>query len=269
MRVDTVNTANRRHPAGQRIILLGASNFTRAFPLAVASLARGFAGPLDILAALGHGRALGGWSRIPGRALPGIIDCGLWARLETPGEDRRPPLAAIADLGNDLVYGSAAGQVLGWLECCLERLSRQRSDIALLSLPVASLDRLTPGRFELLRKLLFPGFPVPWPLLKERVAELDAGMRRLGRNYGVRWVEAPADWYSVDPIHIRRRHQPQALAALFGGWRGFEPSAAPRPTWTETLALRRLRPAERIFFGYHQLTPQPALVRPELRISLY
>jgi hypothetical protein len=270
MRIESGIAMNPHRSAEQRIILIGASNLARAFPLAITSLTRGLAGPLEILAALGYGRSLGAWSRIPGRALPGIIECGLWSNLEIPGGDGPPPLAAIVDVGNDLVYGTEVARILGWLECCLERLRRQQSEIVLMSLPLGSLARLTPQRFELLRKVLFPGFPIHWPLLQERIAEFDDGMRLLGRQYGVHWVEAPADWYGFDPIHIRRQDRPRAWESVFAHWQGWAPSApAQCPAWTEALALRRLRPAERYFFGYHQLTPQPVLARPELRISLF
>lgn len=259
------------HPGNaRRIILVGASNLARAFPLAVHSLPRGLPGHLEIFAALGHGRSFGTWSRIPGRALPGIAGCGLWRALEESGTDGPRPLAAIADVGNDLMYGTDVARILGWLEFCLDRLSRRQAEIVLLSLPLASVAELTARRFELLRKVLFPGFPLAWPLLRERIADLDGGMRSLGRQYGVRWIEAPADWYGFDPIHIRRRDQPRAFGTVFAGWRDWNPSAGPEPPpWTRALALRRLKPAERYFLGIHQLTPQPAMAQSRLRVSLY
>lgn len=254
----------------RRIILIGASNLARAFPLAVHSLTRELGGNLEIFAALGYGRSLGSWSRIPGRALPGITGCGLWRALEESGGGGPYPLAAIADVGNDLMYGADVAQILGWLELCLDRLSRRRAEIVLMSLPLASVATLTERRFELLRRVLFPRFPITWPLLREQIAELDGGMRSLGRRYGVRWIEAPADWYGVDAIHIPRRNQPRVFGTLFAGWRDWNPSALPEhPPWTKALALRRLRPAERYVFGRHQLTPQPAMAQSRLRISLY
>lgn len=263
------------NPAAQmgnrrRIILIGASNLARSFPLAVYGLPRGFEENLEIFAALGLGRSLGTWSRIPGRALPGIVACGLWSALARAAPEGHRPLAAIADVGNDLVYGADVATILGWLEFCLERLHRQQAEIVLLSMPLASLATLTAHRFELLRRVLFPRFPIAWPLLRERIAELDGGMRSLGRHYGVHWIEAPADWYGFDPIHIRRRDQPRALGTVFAGWRDWNPQAAlAHPPWASALSLRLLRPAEGYFLGIHQLTPQPALEQSRMRISLY
>jgi hypothetical protein len=254
----------------RRVILLGASNLTRAFPLAVTSLPAGLPGPLDVLAALGHGRSFGLWSRVLGRTLPGIAECGLWRRLDECGTDGPPPLAAIMDVGNDLVYGAGVAQVLGWLDICLERLARRRSSIVLMSLPLGSLARLTPQRFELLRRVLFPAHPMSWPILQERICQLDERMRALGAHYGVRWIESSPAWYGFDRIHIRRRDQARVWRELFSNWPDWNPAApVAYPAWTESLGLRCLRPAECYLLGYHRMTPQPVLSRPGLRISVY
>jgi hypothetical protein len=259
-----------KSPPETQIVLIGASNLARAFPLVVTSLRRGLGGPLNISAAMGHGRSLGAWSRLPGRALPGVIQSDLWRNLDRLGPNGPHPLAAIVDVGNDLMYGAGVARLLGWLEFCLDRLRRRQGEVVLMSLPLESLAELTPRRFELLRKLLFPSHPIPWPLLQERISELDEGMRALGRWYGARWIESSGAWYGFDPIHIRRRDQPRAWQTLFSGWPEWN-RAAPvgYPSWPKSLGLRRLRPAERYLFGRRQITPQPVISHSECRVSLF
>ena len=257
-------------PPRRTIILLGASNLVRAFPKLPDLLRGGLGTPLDLVVAMGHGRAYGSWSRFAGRALPGILGCGLWQHLaERSGQT--PPLAVIADLGNDLVYGILAETLLDGLETLLRRLRHRGSNSVLMSLPMASLARLTPLRFELARRLLFPGHPAEWSGLQNEIARLDAGMRALHQRYRTGWVETPPDWYGWDPIHIRRCRQAEAWTRAFGQWQPWRdgPVAAPALRWRERLTLRCLRPAERIWLGQRQLTPQPVRNADDYRLYLY
>jgi len=256
----------------QTVTLLGASNLARAFPTVVHSLGLGLTGPLDIAVAMGHGRSYGTWSQLLGRALPGINECGLWPQLSANCRQglRMRPLAAIADLGNDLVYGVDAKTLLGWLDITLRRLDEVNSEVAMLSLPMDSLARLTPGRFEMARRLIFPGHPIRWPQLQREIQELDQGMRELAERYRVGWVDAPGDWYGIDPIHIRRAAEAEAWQTLFARWSAWRsPADVSRLGVLEKLKLRRLRPAERRLFGQQQLTPQPAHSAPDHIISLF
>ena len=77
----------------RRVVLLGASNLTRGISTVVATAQRVWGQPLEVLAALGHGRSYGIESRVLGRRLPGILNSGLWEAL-----DRSPASpTAVAD----------------------------------------------------------------------------------------------------------------------------------------------------------------------------
>ena len=104
-----------------RVVLLGASNLTRSFPQVVAT-ARALAGePIEVVAALGHGRSFGLRSRVLARSLPGIVGCGLWAALDgAPARART--LALVTDVGNDIVYGVGVETIREWVETCVSRL---------------------------------------------------------------------------------------------------------------------------------------------------
>lgn len=198
------------HPTpALRVVLLGASNLKMGFPAALARLRRGIESPVEVLAALGHGRSYGMWSRLLGiRQLPGIVDCGLWQDL-----DRRSPLPTLAiltDVGNDLLYGASAPQIAGWVGTCLERLAERGAETVLTLLPLASLEKVSPVRYHLVRSILFPGRrAASWDAMLDSVRELNERLRQLGLAHGARLVEPSPSWYGVDPIHVRRsmRHE--------------------------------------------------------------
>lgn len=196
-----------------RVVLLGASNLKRGFPQALSRL-RG-AGPVEVLAALGHGRSYGTWSSLAWvRRLPGIVQCGLWEELE-----QRPPLPTVAlvtDVGNDLLYGAPVPRIAGWVGTCLERLAGQRAELVVGLLPLASLEKVSPVRYHLVRQILFPGRrAAPWSAMLDRARELNERLRRLGLEHGARLVEPSPSWYGIDPIHVRRNMRSQAWNEMF------------------------------------------------------
>lgn len=189
-----------------RVVLLGASNLKIGFPRVLARLG----GPVEILAALGHGRSYGTWSRLAWvRLLPGIVQCGLWEELER--RPRLPTVGLVTDVGNDLLYGAPVPTIAGWVGTCLERLARQEAEIILGLLPLATLEKVSPVRYHLVRQILFPGRrAAPWSAVLDSARELNDRLRRLGLEHGARLVEPSPSWYGIDPIHVRRSMRSQA-----------------------------------------------------------
>ncbi len=197
-----------------RAVLLGASNLRIGFPSVMSRLRAGAGGPVEVLAALGHGRSYGTWSRLLWvRQLPGIRGCGLWTDL-----DRRPPLptlALITDVGNDLLYGVGVAEIAGWVEACLQRLQKREAEILLTLLPMSALEKVSAFRYHLVRTILFPGRrAVSWGAMLDRVRELNERLRRLGHAYGTRLAEPSPSWYGIDPIHVRRRMRETAWSQI-------------------------------------------------------
>jgi hypothetical protein len=193
-----------------RVVLLGASNLKKGFPKVLARLRGAAPGPVEVLAALGHGRSYGTWSRLAWvRLLPGIVHCGLWEELER--RPRLPTVALVTDVGNDLLYGAPVPAIAGWVGTCLERLARQETEIILGLLPLASLEKVSPVRYHLVRQILFPGRrAAPWSAMLDSARELNEWLRRLGLEHGARLVEPSPSWYGIDPIHVRRSMRSQA-----------------------------------------------------------
>jgi hypothetical protein len=251
----------------QRVILLGASNLTYGFPLIVESLHATF-GEVDLLAAHGHGRSYGNWSRVLGRSLPGIRACGLWEQLSVAGTAERPPLGLITDVGNDLLYGAEPEKILDWVDECAQRLRGVGAALTISGVPLESVKRMSAPRYHATRMCFFPGSGIGWPAMRRMIDELDAGLREIVARYEGAFVEPRREWYGVDPIHVSRRQRPGAWQQILSAWPGAE-VAIRRPTLVRASTLWRLRPHQRQMFGREQHVPQPALQQPGLSLRLY
>src|SRR5438105_2980806 len=97
----------------QRVVLLGASNLTQGLATILKIAQRQFAAPLEVYAALGHGRSLGQPTRVLGRELPGMLDCRLWSALERASP--LPTAVLLTDIGNDLLYETPLATIKSWL----------------------------------------------------------------------------------------------------------------------------------------------------------
>jgi hypothetical protein len=238
-----------------RAILLGASNLHAALPAVLDGVRRKAAGPAEVLAACGHGRSYGTWSRfLFVRGLPGIAGCGLWRALD--GRPSLRTLGLITDIGNDLVYGASVDEITNWVEACLDRLARHRAEIVLTLLPLGRLEKLSAWEVRLAASLLFPGRSAPWPGLLDRARELDARLRRMGHDHGARLVEPEAAWYGIDPIHFRRSVRGEIWNRTLSLWPA-DPGSLDRSAGRIRIPL--LGAEEFQLFGITRRTPQPAV----------
>jgi hypothetical protein len=237
--------------------LLGASNVSMGFPTILATARRLLGGPLEVLAAFGHGRSYGLRMGLLGHTLPGIMESGLWQALE-----RRPPAptaALLTDVDNALICGVGVSDVLTWVETCLDRLLVAGARVVVLPVPLCRLATLSPARFLFFRTLFFPGSRLPYATALGRASDLDRRLRALARARGALLAEQRPEWYGFDPIHIRRRCRPAAWREVLSRWTAPAPAparaaASPR----HSLRLRLLAPECRWVFGRERRAAQPA-----------
>ncbi len=242
-------------PPDARLVVLGASNVSlgqRALLRAVLSRRQA---PVELLLADGFGRSYGLTSSVAGRSLPAILQCGLWQALERR-EGRVEAL--VTDVGNDLLYGADVPAIAGWVAEALARLRARGATVVLAGLPLASLARLGPLRFGLLRRLFYPPSRLRFAQLRAQAPALDQALRTLAAQAGSAFVEPRPEWYGLDPVHVRPRGRQRAFEALLsplpGGRRG-----APLPALPSTARLLALPPERRWLFGRERLRQQPAL----------
>jgi lysophospholipase L1-like esterase len=238
----------------RRFVALGASNLTRGFSIVVEA-ARA-AGPVEIVAALGHGRSYGLASSYWLRRLPAILDSGLWADLDDRSQVETDAL--ICDVGNDILYGAAPDQILAWVEECLQRLTSARTRVRLAGLPIFNIAKLSPLTFMLFRSALVPSCRLPLRVVSERAEIVHEGLQRLAGAHGAQFVPLRPEWYGLDPVHVRLGRWRSAFLALLAKDTTTIASTR-RATLRESLHLYRARPERRWMIGREQRTPQPAL----------
>ncbi len=252
----------------RRVVFLGASNLTRSFGTALATAHSYCGGPLEVFAALGHGRSYGKASRVLWRELPGIRDCGLWQALA--GAPPAPTAAVVTDIGNDLLYGASAATIADWVGEALGRLAAHNARTTMTLLPLASVSRMREWQYQVARRCLFPNCRLGFAEILDRAKELDARLRAMAAAHNVATVELPAAWFGFDAIHLRRGAWRDAWSAILADWRD-DVRAAARPKFSlRKFALRTLKPAERRMFGASQRFAQPsATLRDGTTIALY
>lgn len=269
-----IELAHESTEAIRTVVLLGASNLRIGLRKVVQCIRERIPGPLHLNFACGHGRSYGLWSSIPFRALPGIIQSGLWEELSLPSSRSGPrTLALITDVGNDLLYGVEPPQILAWVAECVERLKQRDANLVVTLPPERRLQKLSNAGFLLTRTLLFSRSTLTRAEMLRNVEELRAGLIQVAEAAGAAVVDPELQWYGLDPIHIRWGQRGAAWRAIVSAWQNAAdfPKAAEATSLTKPpgLAVRWKRPRCRRFLGRMQETPQPCYSTPGLEISFY
>jgi hypothetical protein len=245
-----------------RVVLLGASNLTRAISTVVGIACQRVDSPIEVLAALGHGRSYGIRSKVLVREIGGIVDCGLWSSLEQRAADADvPTYGLITDVGNDIIYGVDVETIAGWVEQCLDRLLEHDTRLVITRLPTQAVRRVPPWRFEAIRRLLFPNRRLTRQRAVAAAQELDERLIALCRARGIEPFPVEPDWFGFDAIHIRAAVWSEAWPRILRGWRD-DPNESNsldvNSSIRRWLALRSSMPARYRLCGSEMSRTQPA-----------
>lgn len=252
----------------RRAVLLGASNLAIHLPTVVATTMRFWGRPIDILAAIGHGRSYGQPSCVLVRTLPGIATCELWSELSQ--RESLPTAVLVTDIGNDLLFGATPRQICDWVEQCLQRIAHAAASIVITELPLESLAQAGPIRFFLMRTILFPKSRLRYEPAMEQARELNHRVLDLAQRMDANVVKPCRSWYGCDRIHIRRRRRAEAWQTILAPWQKVCDTQPIKIPVFDRWTLRWMRPRCRRLLGVEQRTAQPAGVLEDgSRISIY
>ncbi|MEX2092096.1 MAG: hypothetical protein WD971_05435 [Pirellulales bacterium] len=257
-----------RKPA-RRVILLGASNLVRSISTVVETARELWREPVEIMAAIGHGRSYGQDSRMLGRKIPGIFPSALWKDLQS--RPALPTVALVTDVGNDLGYGVSVPELISWVDGCLTHLDRARATTIITELPLARLERMSERQFLFFRTLFFPRSRLTFADIRTRASELNDSLLALGERRKISVIQVSGAWYGLDPIHLRRSSWREAWPTILSAWHDRESlGARPRTSFARWAYLRSLAPAEHTFLGWKRRAAQPSgVLRDGTTISFY
>jgi len=264
-----MESRNETQKPAHRLVMLGASNLSRAFPIAVSMSQQVFDRPLAIYVAKGHGRSYGQDSHCFGKKNSGIFSCGIWRAIEL--EKNVPISAFITDIGNDLAYEVPVETVVEWVEACLDRLLAQGARVVLSDLPIEALRQVSATRYRLFRAVLFPQCRLDWRELLSRAELLSERLQALAKSRKVPIFAVRKTWYGLDPIHPRRRYHPEMWSRLLGlAAKTSSDLSQHRCPLGLAWYLRRLRPESWSTFSFSRRAHQPnGRLRDESTIALY
>lgn len=242
--------------ATRRVVILGASNITLSFAAILEAARSAWDEPMEIMAAMGHGRSFGQESSVLGRKISGIFPCALWQDLQN--RKPLPTVAVVSDVGNDILYGVRPEQLLEWVAGCLDRLAAAGAETSITQLPLGSLARLGETRFRFFRTMLFPRSRLSLAEALATAERVNQGLIELGRSRKMPVISVLDAWYGFDPIHLRRSVRRRAWGQMLSHWRppGALPTAARLGVW-ERAYLALLAPHEQSFFGVRRRAAQP------------
>lgn len=241
-----------------RLVLLGASNLTVSLRRIIQCMQHHCGGPSEILVAAGHGRSYGQDSQFLGRELPGIAASELWAQLD----DCRilPTYAFLTDIGNDILYGAAAAQILDWVGWCIEHLQQQSDQIIVTDLPLASIESLPAWRYKLFRNLFYPYCRLSLDEVRARARAVHRGLLTLAAHQPFVLQAQHPEWMGADAIHHAYRKRDAFYQQVFRHLRASPDTAgldgckrAVSQRW-----LRRPKFAYKKVLGWEQRHPQPS-----------
>ena len=257
-----------------RVIILGASNVTRGMSTVIETCRILLGAPLEIMAAIGHGRSYGIDSSVLIRTLPGILHCGLWDALaeSVKARPQTPTYALITDIGNDVMYSQPPGRIIEWVEQCIDRLRAHDARIAMTTTPIEGIRTLKRWQYAIVKSILFPSRRLSFEQAIERASQLHDGLVALAHRRGIQQIELLPDWYGFDPIHIRMRWWSAAWMDLLGKAFAVQNESVPLAgasllRWAK---LRTSMPQEWKLLGHVRHTAQPSCIFDDgTTLSLY
>ena len=202
-----------------QILVLGASNVRRGWrPLLQVANDR-LSDRFDAHLVMGHGRSLGSPTSFFGTRFTPLLRSVAWDYLERRRKIDAPPVKVfITDIGNDVLYGESAQQIVAWVEESVQRASALADHVVVTRLPLFSIEQMTKWRYLVARTLIWPSSQVSYSQAVTAVREIDAAIADCNRPPHVRVVSPDRSWYGLDPVHVRRRSLRDAWATYLESW---------------------------------------------------
>jgi len=239
-----------------RAIFLGASNLVRGIDSLVTSTQLALGGPVEVIAAMGHGRSYNLTTTVLTRQLSGLLRSGIWDAVEKLPE--AATYAVATDVGNDLLYEATPEQIARWVDEAIDRLQQVADRVILTGVPIESISALTPTRYYVVRYAFFPSARLTFDRATNYAFELHERLAEIAAGRSIPFAEQPGSWYGFDPVHHKPAMRGEAWRTILGHWneQADEVPLARRSLKRE-LYLKWLAPEMRRIAWFQQRRVQP------------
>lgn len=188
-------------PSPFLFVLMGASNLARGYSALANCLTRCLSPhPVEILHAMGPGRgycAEGGLFNVvyPAIGAGGVLNA---ARERAPMARR--VVALITDIGNDVMYGVPAAEIIFHLDSLMRNLNAIGADVFVSPIPLAVEEDVSEFQFRVLRAVFFPRSPVEYSGAADAVRRIN-GFLRESAGGRIHLLPSAKDFLGMDKIH--------------------------------------------------------------------
>jgi len=193
-------------------VLMGASNLARGYD-GIADCLRNVLGPqtVEILAAMGPGRGYCAEGGILNARYAPILRSGILEAAEGLKTARGcRVLALITDIGNDIMYGVSAEEIIASLDCIFKKLRAMQAEVLVTSIHVDLEHDVGEDLFNLLARIFYPKSSLTWKQAIVEVRKVNHFLesRSVNEIHLIRGMEA---YCGGDRIHY-------SLDKSFKGW---------------------------------------------------
>lgn len=130
-----------------------------------------------------------------------IRDCGIVDAATQLAEDKNNRVTALmTDIGNDILYGVSAEEIIESLQKMANRLRDTGADVWVSSIHVDMENDVGESRFNILKRIFFPGSSVTYASAKKAVQDINAALHE---GESDRWslISGLKAYCGADKIH--------------------------------------------------------------------
>jgi hypothetical protein len=190
-------------------VFLGASNLARGYRALADCLIQSLApGPVEILHAMGPGRGYCSPGGIFNITYPPIGSSEILKSVQCRKEKARRVIALITDIGNDIMYGVPAREIIACLNTLLQQLNALGAEVFVHPIPLDFSKDVSKRQFRILRSLFYPHSGIDYHKAKEAVDAINIFLRDKAGGE-IHLLPSTKDFCGVDKIHysIFRSHR--------------------------------------------------------------
>ncbi len=183
------------------LILLGASNLSRGC-FAFARHMKTCLHPrkVEVLIASGPGRAYYASGGLLNVSYPPICTSDIFEVARNKSESGCQVVALVTDIGNDIMYGVSAEQVIETVQQVFDKLQSLNAEIFYTTLPVAFEKGVHPIWFYILRSVLLPFSRVSYSEATGGIIEVNRFLKESAGRYG-HLISEMDRYLGFDEIH--------------------------------------------------------------------